>query len=152
MHQTHRVLVVDRCPDNAASTAYLLRLWGHSVQVAHDGPAALEAARSLRPDVVLMEIALPGLDGCAVARLLRQPEQVPQVLLVAVTGYGGQAYRRRCQAAGFDHYLLKPVDPEHLRSLLGTGARPSPGGESPGADGPAPPGPSARCCWAVLLG
>ena len=156
MHQTHRILVVDPCPDTAASTAWLLRLWGHSVQVAHDGPAALEAARTYRPDVVLMEIALPGLDGCTVAQRLRQPDQSPQALLVAVTGYGGEPYLQRCRAAGFDHHLLKPVDPEHLRRLMSACGHPSRGAETPdageSAGGPARPGPPSCCCCAVLLG
>ena len=125
MHQTRRVLVVDPCPDTAASTAWLLRWWGHTVQVARDGPAALEVARAYQPDVVLMEIALPGLDGCAVAQRLRRPDHLPQALLVAVTGYGTEAYRKRCRAAGFDYHLLKPVDPEHLRDLLIACPRPS---------------------------
>ena len=156
MHQTHRVLVVDPCSDTAASTAWLLRLWGHTVQVAHDGPAALEAARTYRPDVVLMELALPGLDGCAVAQRLRQPDHSPPALLVAVTGYGGEPYLRRCRAAGFDYHLLKPVDPQHLRGLLRTGQDPARGGQTPGAEdsagGPPRPGPPSGCCCAVLLG
>jgi two-component system CheB/CheR fusion protein len=156
MQQAHRVLVVDPCPDNAASIAYLLRLWGHTVQVAHDGPAALEAARTYRPDVVLMEMALPGLDGCSVARCLRQPDQSAQPLLVAVTGFGGEAYRQRCRAAGFDHYLLKPVDPEYLRGLLSADGHPPSGAEKPdareSAGRSAGEDPHSGDCCLVLLG
>jgi CheY-like chemotaxis protein len=118
MDRTLRVLIVDPYPDTAASTAWLVRWWGHSVHTAGDGPAALEAARFHQPDVVLMELALPVLNGCAVARRLRQLDQAAWPLLVAVTGYGGVDYRRRSWAAGFDYHLLKPVDPARLEGLL----------------------------------
>jgi len=153
MHQTRRILVVDPCPDTSASTAWLLRWWGHRVQVARDGPAALEAARSYRPDVVLMEIALSGLDGCTVAQRLRQPDQLPQALLIAVTGYGGEGHRSRSRAAGFDYHLLKPVDPARLRTLLE--GCPASSREAPApdqsADGPARPGPPCRSPGTAVL-
>jgi CheY-like chemotaxis protein len=113
----HRILVVDPCPDTVASTAWLLRLWGHEVQSAHDGPAALEAARSYRPDVVLTEIALPWMDGCDLARRLRDPGALPGALPVAVTGYATEPYRRRCREAGFDYLLIKPGEPAVLEAL-----------------------------------
>ena len=104
--------------DAARSLARLLKSWGHEVQVAHDGPAALEAARPTGPDVVLLDIGLPGMDGYEVARRLEgQRRGGPRI--VALTGYGQEEDRRRSQEAGFDHHLVKPVDPEELRKTLG---------------------------------
>jgi two-component system CheB/CheR fusion protein len=116
-------LVADRCTDTVESTAWLLRLWGHHVRGAASGAEALEVARAYRPDVVLMEVGLPGLDGCEVARRLRQQGARPELLLVAVTGYGDEKSRRRSREAGFDLHLLKPVDPEVLHGLLAASHR-----------------------------
>jgi CheY-like chemotaxis protein len=118
MRATLRVLVVDPCPDTVASTAWLLRWWGHEVRAAADAPAALETARTFRPEAVLSEIALPGMDGCALARRLRQPDGAPEALLVAVTGYATSRYCRRCGAAGFHYLFVKPGDPGVLEVLL----------------------------------
>jgi CheY-like chemotaxis protein len=118
MQQTLRVLVVDPCPDIVASTAWLLRWWGHEVQGAANADEALERVRSFRPDAVLTEIALPGMDGCSLARRLRQTDGVPDALLVAVTGYATDLYCERCRAAGFDLLLVKPGNPVVLESLL----------------------------------
>jgi CheY-like chemotaxis protein len=113
-----RVLVVDDKVDAAASTAMVLRMEGHDVRVAHDGPAALWEAQSDPPDVVLVDIAMPGMDGYEVARRLRQLPGMEQVLLVAVTGYGQPHDRHRSREAGFDQHLVKPVEPEVLLQLL----------------------------------
>src|SRR5205807_8418182 len=84
----------------------LLRLWGHTVQAAYDGPAALAAAPTFRPDVVLCDIGLPGMNGYQLARQLRRDDGTPgRPVLVAVTGYGQEEDRRRAQLAGFDHHL-----------------------------------------------
>jgi CheY-like chemotaxis protein len=112
-----RVLVVDDSVDSAETMGELLRIWGHDVRLAHDGPAAVEAAREYRPDVILLDIGLPGMDGLAVARRLKE-DGVNARLLVALTGYGEQNDRARTQQAGFNHHLVKPVDPETLRKLL----------------------------------
>ncbi len=112
-----RVLVVEDNQDAADSLAMLLRLWGHEVRTAHDGQSGLKAARSYRPDIVLLDIGLPGLDGYAVARRLRS-EFGPAVRLVAMTGYGQDEDRRRASAAGFDTYLTKPADPAALQAIL----------------------------------
>src|SRR5262249_34854516 len=101
-----RVLVVDDHWDGAESTAALLRIQGHEVRTAHDGPEALEAARAFRPQVVLLDIGLPGMDGYEVARRLRQEPESGGVVLVAVTGYGRDEDRRAAAAAGFDHHLV----------------------------------------------
>jgi len=113
-----RVLVVDDNVDAAASLAMLLRLQGNDVHVVHDGPHALEAATALRPQVVLLDIGLPGMDGLEVARQLRQLPECQDVLLVAVTGYGQDEDRQRSHEAGFDCHLVKPVNPGDLQELL----------------------------------
>ena len=119
-----RVLLVEDHPDAAASTALLLRYFGHDVTVAHDGPAALELARRWAPDVALLDIGLPKLDGCEVARQLVALCRQKKPALIAVSGYGGEEQARRCAAAGIELLLLKPVDPEQLRFVLLTLPRP----------------------------
>jgi CheY-like chemotaxis protein len=99
----------------------LLELFGHDVTVAHTGPAGVAAAGRARPDVVLCDIGLPGMDGFAVASTLRQNPSTAAVRLIAVTGYGRDEDRRRALAAGFDEHLVKPVDPEDLLGRLGHG-------------------------------
>lgn len=113
-----RVLVADPHADTAESTALLLRLWGLDVRTAASGPDALRAAVDGRPDAVVMELELPGLGGCEVARLLRGPGGVPDALLVAVTGYGDERHRALARDAGFDRHLVKPACPDELRELL----------------------------------
>jgi two-component system, chemotaxis family, CheB/CheR fusion protein len=103
-----RVLVVDACPDSAERTAVLLRLYYHEVDVALDGKAALQQARAKPPDVVLLDISLPGMDGYEVARQLRAMFQ-NKVRLIAITGLGFEEDRKRCLEAGFDLYLEKPA-------------------------------------------
>jgi CheY-like chemotaxis protein len=112
----HRVLVVDDNVDSAETMAEILKLWGHEVQTAHDGPGALEAARAQRPDAILLDLGLPVMDGYETARRLRQ--EGLGTLLVAVTGFGGVEDRRRATEAGFDTHLVKPVSPEALRRVL----------------------------------
>jgi len=112
-----RVLVVEDHADTTESMAVLLRLHGHEVDVAPDGPTALRIAAQNPPDVALLDIGLPGMDGFEVARRLQErPGKKP--LLVAVTGYGQEEDRRRSEQAGIDLHLLKPVDPEQLEKLL----------------------------------
>ncbi len=112
------VLLVEDNLDAAEALGELLRMWGHTVHLAHDGASALEAARRRRPDVVLLDIGLPGMDGYTVAEQLRAVPGHDGVKLVAVTGYGQESDRQRAALAGFDHHLVKPVDVERLRELL----------------------------------
>jgi CheY-like chemotaxis protein len=112
-----RVLVVDDNLDSADTMAELVRIWGYEVRTAHDGPAALECARSFRPNVVLLDVGLPGMDGYELARRLRA-EGLAGNLLVSVTGYGQEEDRRKAEEAGFDHHLTKPVNPETLQRLV----------------------------------
>jgi CheY-like chemotaxis protein len=113
-----RVLVIDDCPDTTASMTQLLRLWGHEARVAGDGPGGLAAAAAFRPDVVLLDLGLPGLDGFEVARLLRRDEGPRRALVVALSGYGQEQDRRHSLEAGCDLHWTKPADPEALRLLL----------------------------------
>ena len=112
-----RVLIVDDNQDAAESLAILLRLAGCDVRTAHDGLEAVGAAAVFRPDVAILDLGLPGLNGYEVARRIRK-EQGTGVRLIAVTGWGQDEDRRRTAAAGFDHHLTKPVELDELRRLL----------------------------------
>lgn len=114
----HRLLVVDDNDDAARSLAMLLRLQGHDVQVANDGASALEVATALRPALIFLDLGMPGMDGYEVARRIRQTAGLQQTVLAALTGWGQQEDRRRTAEAGFDHHLVKPVEPKVLENLL----------------------------------
>jgi PAS domain S-box-containing protein len=113
-----RVLVVEDNMDAAESLTTLLRLWNHEVRMVHDGLSAIEAARAQQPEVVLLDIGLPGLDGFEVARRLQAEPGLENTLLVAMTGYGQPEDRRRSREAGIHHHFVKPVEPLVLRNLL----------------------------------
>jgi CheY-like chemotaxis protein len=113
-----RVLVVNDSPDNVESMAMLLRLYGHEVEVALGGPAALRAAQAQQPDAVLLDISMPGMNGYQVARKLRAMFRDKPLLLVAITAHGFEEDRRRCEEAGFDLHLVKPADPLEVENLL----------------------------------
>ncbi len=114
-----RVLIVDDNADAASSLAMLLKIAGHQCRTAHDGPAALETAPEYRPDVVLLDIGLPGLNGYEVAKRLRRGAAFKNLTLIALTGYGSDADRRLSEEAGFDHHLVKPVGAREVQRLLG---------------------------------
>jgi signal transduction histidine kinase/CheY-like chemotaxis protein len=113
-----RILVVDDNVDAANSLAALFRLSGHEVRTAHTGLKVLGVARELKPEVALLDLGLPEMDGFEVARRLRQEPWGKDVLLIALTGYGQEEDRRRSREAGFDHHLTKPADPAVLEKLL----------------------------------
>jgi CheY-like chemotaxis protein len=113
-----RVLVVDDNRDLAETLAMILRLWGHDVAVAYDGPQALEMARSRPPEVVFLDIGLPRLDGFEVARQMRADPNLCRARIVAITGYGRDEDRQRSRDVGIDVHLTKPVDPWQLQPLL----------------------------------
>ena len=113
-----RVLVVDDNHDTARGMARLSRIAGHEVQVAHDGWAAIEVARTFAPDAVLLDIGLPGLDGYEVATRLRHEDRCQGALLIAASGYGEDQARDRSREAGFNHHLTKPVAFDAITSLL----------------------------------
>jgi CheY-like chemotaxis protein len=112
-----RVLVVNDYADNVESMAMLLRLYGHEVETALGGPAALRAARANPPEVVLLDISMPEMDGYEVARRLRSMFQ-DRVVLIALTAHGFEEDKRRCVEAGFDRHLVKPADPVKVEQLL----------------------------------
>jgi PAS domain S-box-containing protein len=113
-----RVLVVDDNVDAAITVASLLKAWGHDVHVVHNGPAAIDAAGHYRPEIVLLDIGLPGMSGYEVARKLRRDPQHRGVLIAALTGYGQAEDRARSHAAGFDYHLTKPPDTSMLEQLV----------------------------------
>lgn len=118
--QTKKILVVDDNADAAHSLALILRSHGHEVAEAHDGPSALAEAQQFQPNVVVLDIGLPQMDGYEVARRLREQFFGRPLRLIAMTGYGQEEDRRRSVAAGFDCHLVKPVDPHELERLLTT--------------------------------
>jgi CheY-like chemotaxis protein len=113
-----RVLVVDDNVDSAESLAMLLRLGGHEIETAYDGLQAVEAAERFKPDLVLLDIGLPGIDGYDAAACIREGSAGREVVLVAITGWGQEQDRRRSREAGFDAHLTKPVDMAALSRLL----------------------------------
>ena len=113
-----RVLVVDDNVDSAESLAMLLRLGGHEIETAYDGLQAVEAAERFKPDLVLLDIGLPGIDGYDAAARIREASGGRELVLVAITGWGQEEDRRRSREAGFDAHLTKPVDMAALSRLL----------------------------------
>jgi signal transduction histidine kinase/DNA-binding response OmpR family regulator len=112
------VLIVDDNRDVADSTAVLLRMAGYDVQLAYDGKDALESVQRLQPDAVLLDIGLPGMDGYQVAERIRCDSANRRPLIVAVSGYSQEEHRARSRNAGFDHHIVKPIDPAQLAELL----------------------------------
>jgi signal transduction histidine kinase/DNA-binding response OmpR family regulator len=122
--QRRRVLIVDDNTDAAHSLSMLMEIGGHEVRLCYDGQSALAESETFQPDVVLLDIGLPGLDGLEVARRLRAMNLSPRPMLVALTGYGQADDVRRSQEAGFDHHLVKPADPQSLTALLASMRQP----------------------------
>lgn len=118
-----RVLVVDDNRDAVETLVRVLALWGHDARMATDAAAALDQAREFHPDVILMDISMPGVSGYDLARQIRKIEGLESVVLVALTGYGLEEDRRKSQEAGFDHHWVKPADPVALEQLLNSVAR-----------------------------
>jgi signal transduction histidine kinase len=115
-----RVLVVDDNVDTAQTLAMLLKTSGHDVRTAHTGPNALEATLDYQPNVVLLDIGLPGLNGYEVAKRIRQQPVLHNIVLVAMTGYGQETDRQLSQESGFDHHLVKPADFGKVQQILAT--------------------------------
>jgi two-component system CheB/CheR fusion protein len=119
-----RVLLVEDNPDAAESLMMILEVLGHQVRVVYDGRAALEAARANLPDIMLIDIGLPGMNGYELAQAIRRDGALARIILVALTGYGRSEDKAQALAAGFDYHLVKPVDLQALADLV---ARPAPG-------------------------
>lgn len=113
-----RILIADDNHDAADSLSMLFKLSGHDVFVAHTGAQALVAADQYRPDVALIDIGMPEMDGYEVARRIREEAWGAQIMLIAVTGWGEAEDKRLALAAGFDRHMTKPIDPEELERLL----------------------------------
>jgi CheY-like chemotaxis protein len=119
-----RVLVVDDNKDAALTLSMMLDLMGSEARIAYSGFEALEVAEQFRPEVVLLDIGMPGLNGYDTARRLREQPWGRDIVLVALTGWGQNEDRQRSQAAGFDDHVVKPIEPAALEKLL-TYRRPS---------------------------
>jgi CheY-like chemotaxis protein len=117
----HRVLIVDDNVDAASSLSALLRITGNETHLAHDGVAAIEMAERFRPDVILLDIGLPRLNGYEACRRIRERPWGNRVVIVAMTGWGQESDRQRSREAGFDHHMVKPVDYAALMSAIAQG-------------------------------
>jgi CheY-like chemotaxis protein len=118
-----RVVVVDDDADSAAMMSALLRLSGHDVAIAHDGFEALATIERFAPEVVVLDIGMPGMDGCELARRLRAAPGGSRLLLIAQTGYTQPEHVAATREAGFDYHLTKPVDHDVVRDLIGAVAK-----------------------------
>jgi CheY-like chemotaxis protein len=116
-----RILVVDDNVDAAESTAAFLRLEGHEVKTVNDGADALSSVGVFAPHVIVLDIGLPGLDGYAVARRLREKGDTSHALLIAMTGYGQRDDRQKATEAGFDYFFVKPTDPSQIQQAIERG-------------------------------
>lgn len=123
MAEPRRVLVADDNVDSAETLALLLQALGNDVRTVHDGLRAVEESEAFRPDVALLDIGMPGLDGYEVARHIRGKPWGANMVLIALTGWGEEEDRRRCREAGFDRHLLKPIDIAPLREALDSADR-----------------------------
>ena len=114
----YRILVADDNKDSAASLAMLLQIMGHEVRTADDGLQAVEAAEAFRPDVIVLDIGMPNLNGYEACHRIREQSWGRKAVLIAQTGWGNPEDKRRSLEAGFDHHIVKPVDPTVLEKLL----------------------------------
>src|SRR5262245_33252549 len=123
---SRRILVVDDSPDSLESTSLLLELMGHTVETAVDGLQAILAAETFRPEVILMDVALPKLDGYAATRRIRAEAWGQSMVIIAVTGWGQANDRDRSIEAGCDGHLIKPIEMPELDAVLSTTLLPPP--------------------------
>jgi len=113
-----RVLIIDDNQETTDSLSRLVRDWGHEVRWAYDAQIGMKVAAAYHPDLVLLDIAMPQMDGCELAQELRGDARLKDCFMIAVTGRGDDAHRQRCKEAGINLVLVKPVDPLILESLL----------------------------------
>lgn len=114
-----RILVADDDQDSAESLAMLFQMMGHDVRSALNGLEAVDVAANFRPDLIVLDIGMPGLNGYEVCRRIRQQPWAQAVVIAALTGWTRDEDKDRSQEAGFDHYLVKPIDPQALTDLVG---------------------------------
>jgi two-component system CheB/CheR fusion protein len=117
-----RVLVVDDVPDIAESFSWMFEGLAREIKIAHSGAAAVEQARAFRPDLILCDLGMPGMDGYETCRRLRGLPELEKVVIAAVTGYGGEESQRKSQEAGFDRHLTKPIGRAVLEELVKSAA------------------------------
>jgi CheY-like chemotaxis protein len=115
---SYRILIVDDSQASAKTLGWMVELMGHTPELAFGGKEAIARARSFKPDVILLDISLPDVDGYEVCRTLRREVQFKDTVFIAQTGWGQPEHRQRAKEAGFDHHLLKPVDVNTLQGLL----------------------------------
>jgi hypothetical protein len=120
-----RILVVDDNVDAAQCLGLMLSQLGHDVRILHDGLEAVEAGRNVSPDLVFLDIAMPGVDGFEVVRRLRKMPELTKTRFVALSGHSQQTFRERARDAGFDEYCVKPIAPESLSELLAAPGQPT---------------------------
>jgi CheY-like chemotaxis protein len=113
-----RVLIADDHQDSATSLVDLIKMWGHEAHAVFDGRAALRSIDIYHPDVLILDILMPNLDGFQLAEALREEQMADRTALIAHSAYFDDDYRRKAIEVGIDHYLLKPVEPMYLKSLL----------------------------------
>jgi CheY-like chemotaxis protein len=118
MSPSKRILVVDDSKVQAKSLSMLLELMGHEVRLAYDGPSALQLAAEFIPDVALIDVGLPGMNGYEIARRIREQPELRHMVLIAQTGWGREEDRETSRQAGFDHHLPKPIDHQLLEKIL----------------------------------
>jgi CheY-like chemotaxis protein len=116
--QRRRVLVTDDNRDQAESLAMLLNLMGHDVRTAFDGAEALETALAFAPEIALIDIGMPGMDGTEIARRFKAQPALRDTVLVAVTGWAQDKDREKSRASGFSHHLVKPADPAEIQAIV----------------------------------
>jgi CheY-like chemotaxis protein len=114
-----RILVVEDNLDSVHSLCLVLREMGHQVDYAINGYVALDAARRFKPEFIILDLGLPGMTGFEVCQQIRKDPELRDVKVIALTGYGDEAFRKRAEQAGFDQYYTKPLDPNVLHALLG---------------------------------
>jgi len=132
LEESLRILVVEDDPESLEMMGALLGIWGYEAVLTEAGPAALAAVRKAMPDVILLDLGLPGMDGFEVARSVRRlPGGGDPVLIVAVTAFRSEGHQREAREAGFNEYLMKPVDLDSLRQVLSQ-AHPQASGRPPG--------------------
>lgn len=116
--QPLRVLIVDDNVDAADTLARLVEIWGHEAHVVYSGAAAMALPATYEPDVLLLDLAMPAMDGYELARRVRRQARFEHTLLIAVTGYADEDHRLRCEKAGFDGHVAKPTCPSMLKKML----------------------------------
>ena len=117
-HTARRILIVDDNRDSVDSLAKLLRLTGHEVETALDGPTGINTARRYQPEIIFLDIGLPEMDGYEIAKRLREDASLTKVTLIAMTGWGQEEDKRRAMEAGFDQHLTKPVEISAIEDVL----------------------------------